>query len=84
MPTRQGICTDGTVQVCFQGLTGLILFMGIYRQGHPALWAFSVKTTGGMCMQALTVVQNLLDCRLMPGLTYHRQTTVGSSASNVV
>lgn len=51
---RQGICTDSTVQVCFQGLTGLILFMGIYRQGHPAVYAFSVKTSGGMCMQALT------------------------------
>ncbi len=54
MPAREGICTDSTVQVCFQGLTGLILFTGIYRQGHPALRAFSVKTTGGMCMQALT------------------------------
>jgi hypothetical protein len=54
MPARQGICTDSIVQVCFQGLTGLILFTGIYRQGHPALRTLSVKITGGMCMQTLT------------------------------
>ncbi len=54
MPARQGICAGSTVQVCFQGLTGLNLFMSIYRQGHPALRTFSVNITGGMCMQALT------------------------------
>jgi hypothetical protein len=81
MPARQGICTDSIVQVCFQGLTGFILFMSIHRQGHPALRTFSVKIAGGICMQALTFGAKIGG---LPSLTYQRQTTVGFNASIVV